>query len=83
MSLNADYLQHKDFEEGHIPATQASRTAEERSLLPIASLPAWATDVFGKMTHSNRLQTAVQPTTYETVENLPIYAPIRVVLLQS
>ncbi len=75
VSFNAEHLQYKDYEEWHIPATQAAMTADERPPLPISSLPTWAHSAFGKMTHLNRLQTAVQPKAFESDKNLLICAP--------
>jgi len=75
VSFNAEHLQYKDYEEWHIPAVEAPIKAGERAPFPVASLPAWARPAFQKTTHLNRLQTAVEPSAFESDENLLICAP--------
>lgn len=71
----SEHIKYKEYEEWHIPAAVAESKEGERVALPINDLPSWAQSAFEKMTHLNRLQSAVFPSAFESDSNLLICAP--------
>ena len=67
--------QEKGYEEVHVPALRPKTFAEDETLVPIETLPAYAQPAFEGFKTLNRVQSKLMETCLHSDENLLLCAP--------
>lgn len=71
----SERVEHKDFQEWHIPATRAVDHSSQASLVAVSELPDWVQTAFPGTQQLNRMQSTVFSCAFESDENMLLCAP--------
>jgi pre-mRNA-splicing helicase BRR2 len=72
---NSEIINHKAYQEVHVPPARARPLGEDERLVPIADLPEWAHLAFPKMERLNRVQSRIYDSAMFSPGNMLVCAP--------